>query len=383
MGDSALFHPLAFQLQFTRCKRIALILPLVLVGLSLGQSRHAETKEGAPVQFVNMFSADGDVNGFRTPCQHIRDILHPSLATTDITGERPTVCDQVMDLVAGKNDAEIARSMTPIAAAKLTVDSRQRVLITEPTTRTVHILDFANRKYAQIDGVKGDRMGAPFGIAVDADNSIYVTDLGRGRIAVFNADGKFMRYIGAYKGESLFENPRSIAIDRASGRIYVADSKRNYVIILDHGGKILASIGKRGGGSGPAEFKKPIEVAIYDNELFVLDQQNNRVQVLDLDGHFRRQFRLGGAGGMDADGMAFDSQGRLFIPALNWVEVFSREGQLLFRFGRGGAQPGEFQSPRGLCTDSRDRVYVVDSGNLRIQVFQVTTQPAPKTEAAR
>lgn len=377
-----MFYPLDLRFKFTRCGRSALL--LVLLGMSFGQSRAAETKEGTPVKFVYMFSADGDVNGPRTPCEHLRDAVRPSAAGTSISGERQSVCDQVLNVVAGKDeDPDRARIRTPIAAAKLVVDSNQRVLITEPTTGMVHILDFEKRRYSRIDGAKGDRMSVPYGIAVDADNNIYVTDLKRGRIAVYNADGKFKGYIGNIKGENLFENPRSIAIDRATGRIYVADSKRNFVIILDHGGKILAQIGKRGGGVDPAEFKGPTEITVYQNEVFVLDQQNGRVQVLDLDGKFRRQLHLRGGAASDASGMAVDSQGRLFIPVLNWVEVFGREGQLLFRFGQNGNHPGEFQAPKGICTDSKDRVYVTDTGNFRIQVFQVTDQPTSKTDAAQ
>jgi sugar lactone lactonase YvrE len=101
---------------------------------------------------------------------------------------------------------------------------------------------------------------------------------------------------------------------------------------------------------------------------------------LDLEGHFRRQFRLGGSGITDAHGMAFDAQGRLFVPALHWVEVFNREGEQLFRFGQLGDQPGEFQMPRGICTDSKDRVYVMDSGNRRIHVFQVADQARSVSE---
>ena len=61
----------------------------------------------------------------------------------------------------------------PIQAEKVAVDSGMRVLITEPRTRTVHILDFANRKYSRIDVAKGDRMTSPYAIAVDA-NTIFM-----------------------------------------------------------------------------------------------------------------------------------------------------------------------------------------------------------------
>ena len=346
-----------------------------------GQTGKAGTKEETTARFLTSFSADADVNGSRTGCQQVRDVFQPSAVGSDITGERPTACDQVLDIVAGKADA--GDSARPIAAAKIAVDSNLRVLITEPMTHMVHILNFATRKYSQIDGAKDGRLSYPYSIAVDANNNIYVTDLKLGKIAVYNASGKFLRYMGSFKSENLFEDPQSIAIDRATGRIYVTDTTRHFVVILDRGGKIIAQIGKRGGGSGPAEFKQPTEIAVYENEVFVLDRRNFRIQVLDLDGKFRRQFRFRDAGGSDTDGMTIDSQGRLFITFLSWIEAYSLEGQFLFRFGKGGDQPGEFQAPNGISTDAKDRLYVVDAGNRRIQVFQVANQAATKTAAAR
>jgi DNA-binding beta-propeller fold protein YncE len=361
-----------------------LILPLIFLAVAFGQIGGTGTAPGTneDIQFVSMFSSDNDVYGNLTPCQRVRDVVDRAAATSDVSGERPTVCDQVLDIVAGKANS-LPANIAPILAARVAVDSRMRVLITEPATQTVHILDFVNRKYSRIDGAKGDRMHVPYGIAVDADNNIYVTDLERKRIAVYNADGKFKKYIGRFKDEGEFELPRSIAIDRATGRIYLADTARNFVLILDLDGKTLAEVGKRGGGNGPAEFMEPTEVALYGNEVFVLDRRNERIQVLDLGGHFRRQFKLGGSGTSDANGMAFDTQGRLFVPSLSWVEVFNREGKLLFRFGQSGERAGEFNLTKGVCTDSKDRVYVMDSGNHRIQVFQVTDQPKSITEASQ
>jgi DNA-binding beta-propeller fold protein YncE len=39
-------------------------------------------------------------------------------------------------------------------------------------------------------------------------------------------------------------------------------------------------------------------------------------------------------------------------------------------FGREGQGPGEFWLPGGLAVDSRNRIYVADSFNKRIQVFE-------------
>ena len=366
--------------RFTLLGRSALILSLAFFGASARQLCTAQ--ENLSLQFVTAFSTDADVNQFRTPCQHLRDIVHPS--ANHPGEERPAVCDSVLNVVAGKTDRTPPAAHLPIKAGKLAVDSNQRVVITEPETRIVHVLDFANRKYLRIDVARGNRMGSPFVVAVDAGNNIYVTDMERGRIAVYNPDGKFLKYIGKFKDEGLFQAPRAIAIDRASGRIYLADTARNFILILDLNGKVLAQVGKRGGGEGPAEFKQPTDIAIYGSEVFVLDRANSRVQVLDLDGKFRRQFKLSGAGA-EGNGIAFDSQGRMFVTAVQWIEAFNQEGKLLFRFGQAGEKQGEFQDPKGICTDSKDRVYVVDSGNHRIQVFQTTDHPKSnsKIEAAR
>jgi DNA-binding beta-propeller fold protein YncE len=51
------------------------------------------------------------------------------------------------------------------------------------------------------------------------------------------------------------------------------------------------------------------------------------------------------------------------------VQVFDRQGQLLYYFGGRGQGPGEFQLPAGLFIDHNDRVFVVDSFNRRVQVF--------------
>jgi len=44
-------------------------------------------------------------------------------------------------------------------------------------------------------------------------------------------------------------------------------------------------------------------------------------------------------------------------------------GPLVVQWGKEGSRPGEFSQPRGLGVDSQGRVYVADSGNARVQVF--------------
>ena len=52
------------------------------------------------------------------------------------------------------------------------------------------------------------------------------------------------------------------------------------------------------------------------------------------------------------------------------VQVFNRQGDLLYHFGTRGTGAGEFQLPAGLSIDRDDRIYVVDSLNRRIQIYR-------------
>jgi sugar lactone lactonase YvrE len=67
-----------------------------------------------------------------------------------------------------------------------------------------------------------------------------------------------------------------------------------------------------------------------------------------------------------------DSEGDVYAVDALWgvVQVFNRQGELLYSFGAEGTHAGEFQLPAGLFIDHADRVFVVDSFNRRVQVFQ-------------
>lgn len=51
------------------------------------------------------------------------------------------------------------------------------------------------------------------------------------------------------------------------------------------------------------------------------------------------------------------------------ILVFDKEGNYMTRFGRSGRGPGEFQTPRNITTDQDGYIYVVDSRNLRISIW--------------
>ena len=138
-------------------------------------------------------------------------------------------------------------------------------------------------------------------------------------------------------------------------------------------GSVLQTIGKR--GNGDLEFNLPTEVLVRDQNLFVVDAMNFRVQFLSRAGEFETAVgRVGDSSGAmyRPKGIGVDSEGHLYVVDGLWgvVQVFDQQGSLLYYFGTRGTGVGEFQLPAGLFIDHDDRIFVVDSYNRRIQVFR-------------
>jgi len=174
--------------------------------------------------------------------------------------------------------------------------------------------------------------------ALDTDiygENIYVADINNQKIYRYGSDGQVLSEWGSQgSGDGQFLSPWGIAVDRyQTGKIYVADTGNNRIQVFTQDGTFLDKWGTKGTGDG--QFDSPIDVAVDTSHgyLYVLDSKNARVQV--------------------------------FTPA----------GDFLGKWGRVGRGEGEFLDPYGIVIDGNDNVYVLDTGNFRVQVFRVSFVP--------
>ena len=127
-------------------------------------------------------------------------------------------------------------------------------------------------------------------------------------------------------------------------------------------------------GSGESQFMSPRGVAASpEDEIYVCDSSNHRVQVFDNTGIFMQSFGCYGQGNAEFDcisGVAVNNFGHIAITDRynNRVQLFDRHGRFQIAFGNTGTNDGEMNYPWGIAWDNMGFIYVCDKENNRIQV---------------
>jgi sugar lactone lactonase YvrE len=222
----------------------------------------------------------------------------------------------------------------------------------------------------------------PFGIAVAADGSIYVSDAGESnRLRKLTPEGTLATIAGGVEGsgDSSFNTPSGLAID-SKGNLYVADTGNNRIRKVTPEGVVstIAGNGTAGFADGPAasaQFDGPIGVAVdAKGNVYVADTYNDRIRKISVEGNVTTIAGSGRTG--DADGEAksarFDTpcavvvypDGSLVVADTgnNKLRKISVEGQVStvpIAFA-GDASRSSLRSPMGLALTHDGFLYVTE-----------------------
>jgi len=162
------------------------------------------------------------------------------------------------------------------------------------------------------------------------------------------------------------KEPRGAAVDDR-GRVFVADFGNSRLAIFDASGGYLGGWGGR--GNGPHGFNQLCAVAIRGDRAYVADTWNGRVEAFTLAGERKAE---AGAGDLYGPrGVALSPDGRVWVcdTGNNRVMVYDADLKQLSAFGKKGAGKEEFDQPVGIARGDKDRMFVADSSNRRIQVL--------------
>ena len=180
-------------------------------------------------------------------------------------------------------------------------------------------------------------------------------------------------------GNGQFDFPTAIDISPIDGRIYVVDRNNERIQIFDSGFNYLDQFGALGTGNGQFANNAVESIAIDGSgNLWVVDRANHRVQRFDSNGNYVAQFGSQGT----ATGQFDNPEGIAIEPATGniWVgdrnneraQVFNAAGAFQFTFGGLGAGNGQFSQnggPIDFAFDASGNVWVVDRNNNRVQQF--------------
>jgi sugar lactone lactonase YvrE len=288
---------------------------------------------------------------------------------------------------------------------------------------TTQILEFdaSGRLVREIGrGVYG--LGYAHSVRFDKYDNLWVVDKGTNTVMKFNPAGYVVMNLGRrpegpddpaefyYRGgrgregqtlphvDGQFRQPTDIAWD-SDDNIYVSDGYTNSRIAkFDKHGAWITSWGSRGTGGqhadeNPSQFTTPHNIGIdRQNNVYVADRNNRRIQVFDRDGRFRRFIHLNVAydkkrhpvlGNMPANPPDETQPWTICITNSPTQYLFTSDsepgriykltldGKIVGMFGESGRDARQFNWIHGLACPSPDTLVVADMNNWRVLKVQL------------
>ena len=221
------------------------------------------------------------------------------------------------------------------------------------------------------------QLAEPYGIAVDSKNNLYVADQKVGAIFIFNTETRDVELI-KNKTHAHFVRIIGLAMDD-NDRLFVSDPGLRHVLAFDaaHKAEDVITEGLVSPGS--------LAIDRENRLLYVSDIELDQVLVYDAD-TLKLKRKIGTTGHnheltspgdfAKPTGLAVDQEGNLYVADTlnNRIEIFDADGKFISAFGKSGDGPGYFARPKGVAIDGDGHIWVADGMQDRVQVFNQEAQ---------
>jgi len=263
------------------------------------------------------------------------------------------------------------------------------------------------------------RLEEPIQVFVDLQERVYVLEKRDNGIAsIFNHDGKLLQRLTSKDFNKLAGGETeiiNITIDD-SGLLYAADEENGRILQIDwQTKKLVSSFGSKGDQRGQFEKVKAMAV-LPGNKIAIADVENKKIEIyrlpensykklkkfylptvayersiklncstayrlqggnvlcLDADNNKVATYKSSGKKVKDFEGefsnlkaASIDDQDIVILDGVK-IKFYKLDGRMRFEAGSSGDEDGKFDSPRGVFL-AKDKIYVADTGNDRIQIF--------------
>ncbi len=208
-------------------------------------------------------------------------------------------------------------------------------------------------------------IGKPYGLAIH-DGKIYICDTKLGCLEIIDLAKHSFEYFKP-GGLGQLRKPINCFVD-TNGYLYVADVERRQVVLFNNQNQYISSIGN------PAE-SKPTDVFVTGDKIWVNDLESHAVKVYDKTNH-DMLFTFPEADKRSPEYLysptnLLVTNDKVFVSDLGdfKIKTFSLEGDYLNSIGSYGPNVGQFTRPKGIALDKDENLYVVDAGFENVQVF--------------
>lgn len=229
------------------------------------------------------------------------------------------------------------------------------------------------------------KLSEPFDAAVGPKGHLYVTDARQQKVFKFDREGQLILHWG---DADRFEKPTGITVS-ADGLVYVSDYDSDHILKFTEDGTFITKWGRSGSGKG--EFDSPSGLAVdATGHLYVTDLYNHRVQKFTNNGTFLLSWGTEGKVNNVRSALNFlfgeGKEKEFYYPAKiaispdgevyvsdsynNRIQVFDQKGQFLRKWGGMGFWGGRFRVASDIAFGPEAQVYVADFYNNRVQVFK-------------
>jgi len=204
----------------------------------------------------------------------------------------------------------------------------------------------------------------PYGLAFSKGKIYLVDSQGPGYVVYDLVKQSYVFITG--QGGGRMKKPINLSIDKNNHK-YVTDTGRNQVLVFDEHDQFIKAFGEEG------QFKPGDAIAV-DQRLFVTDLKNHQIHVLDINSG-KTLLTFGHVGSEPGQffyptNVTISKQQLYITDTGNYrVQVFNLDGEFIKSFGSIGSGPGQFARPKGLSVDANERLYVVDAAFENVQIL--------------
>lgn len=217
------------------------------------------------------------------------------------------------------------------------------------------------------------KVSNPSGIAVNHKNQVIVSQESNTITVYGRVFRKVLSFGSPGEGAAQFNSPSGLAVD-SEDYIYVSDSKNNRIQKFDPEGNYISEFTGEENTCGQLHSPGGIKIN-KDGEIHVVDRGNSRIVILTAAMEYKST--IGSSGQLsDPKDLTFDDNGCVYVTDLkqNSVFVFQKTGEYRGRFGGTGTQKGRLNRPSGIAIDRFGRLFICESANHRVSVFNTSSE---------